>query len=333
MDKKVRLADIAQRLGISIVSVSKALSGQSGVSEETRAKVLDLAREMGYVPLRTKPENKQGVRSGNIGILVADRFFDDNTFYSDLYRHVLIGCTDHGFSALIEIVKPEAEQNCTIPSMIQGKKVDGLIFMGEIDRRYLDVMTHQGIPYILLDFYDENLDADSVTSDNVDGGYLLTNHLLETGRRDICFVGSILATSSIMDRFLGYTKALYRSGIPIRPEWILQDRDGNGQLIPLRLPAQMPQAFVCSCDAVAFNLVEQLQNMGCRVPDDVAVVGYDDYYYSQLSSPKLTTYRVNVAEMGRTAVNQLVRKLRGKHVSSGNTVINGRMVCRESTRG
>lgn len=333
MDKKVRMADLAQRLGISIVSVSKALSGQSGVSEETRAKVLDLAREMDYVPLRTKPENKQHIRSGNIGILVADRFFDDNTFYSDLYRHVLISCTDHGFSALIEIVKPEAEKNCVIPAMIQGKKVDGLIFMGEIDRTYLHTMTHQGLPYMLLDFYDENLDADSVTSDNVDGGCLLTNHLLETGCRDIAFVGSIRATSSIMDRFLGYTKALYRAGIPVRSEWILEDRDEAGQLLPVALPARMPQAFVCSCDAVAYNLVEQLHSMGCRIPEDISVVGYDDYYYAQLSSPKLTTYRVNVGEMGSTAVSQLVRKLRGKHVSSGNTVINGRKVCRESTKG
>ncbi len=331
MDKKVRMADIAQKLGLSVVSVSKALSGQSGVSEQTREKVLHLAQELDYTPLRTKPQDKQRTRSGNIGILVADCFFDENTFYSDLYRHVLHSCTDHGFSALIEIVKPEAEKNCIVPAMISGNKVDGLIFMGQIDHTYLRTMTKQGLPFMLLDFYDENLEADSVTGDNVNGGCLLTNHLLETGCRDIAFVGSIRATSSIMDRFLGYTKALYRAGIPVREEWILEDRDESGKLIPIALPAHMPQAFVCSCDAVAYALVEQLHGIGCRIPEDVSVVGYDDYYYALLSSPKLTTYRVDVGEMGRTAVRQLVRKLRGKHVSSGNTVINGKKVCREST--
>lgn len=333
MDKKVRMADIAEKLGISIVSVSKALSGQSGVSEETRQQVLALAKEMGYVPLRNKPESKPVVRSGNIGILVADRFFADSTFYSNLYRQVLMACKDHGFSALLEIVTQDAEKNNTLPALIQGNKVDGLIFMGEIGRGFLKKAVSTGLPYMLLDFYDEDLDADSVTSDNVAGGYRLTSHLIETGRREIGFSGSIHDTSSIMDRFLGYHKALLRAGIPLRLDWVLDDRDENGLLVPVKLPNRMPKAWLCSCDEAAYSLVQQLRSQGYRVPQDVTVVGYDDYHFAQICEPRLTTYRVNVEDMSKTVVNQLVRKLRGKHATNGNTVISGRLVCRESTKG
>ena len=332
MEKKIRMADIAEKLGISVVSVSKALSGKDGVSEEMRERILELAKEMGYVPLRSKPqkENKP-VESGNIGILVADRFFADSTFYSNLYRQLLMKCNDIGFSALLEIVSVEAERNCTLPAMVTGGKVDGIIFMGEISREYLKNVVQSGLPYMLLDFYDEALDADGVTSDNVTGGYSLAKHILESGRKEIGFVGSIHATSSIMDRFLGYTKAMLRAGEHVNMEWILEDRDFEGNFIPIQLPDRMPQAFICSCDEVAYNLVETLKKAGYRVPEDVAVAGYDDFQFAQICDPQLTTYRVNVEEMGMMVVKQMVYRIRGKHITRGNIVVKGDFVQRQST--
>ena len=238
MEKKVRMADIAQRLGISIVSVSKGLSGKDGVSEEMRGKIIAAAEEMGYVMPQPKKEEKTA--SGNIGILVADRFIADNAFYPALYRQVMVHSAESGYSAIMEIVSPEAEARCTMPAMIQGGKVDGIIFMGELRRSYLKAVIQSGLPYILLDFYDEELDADSVTSDNIAGGFRATNALLQAGYREIGFVGSILATSSIMDRYLGYTKALLRAGIPIQGQWRLEDRDVAGRFIPIQLPDTMP---------------------------------------------------------------------------------------------
>lgn len=331
MEKKIRMADIAKELGVSVVSVSKALSGQSGVSTQTRERILELAREWGYVPLRTKKPGSSGVVTGNIGILVADRFFSDSKFYSDLYRHVLMCCNEQGFSALLELVTPEAEKSCTIPAIVQSRKVDGLIFMGEIAPEYLETMTAMELPYMLLDFYREELEADSVTSDNIAGGYRLTTHILKTGRRDIGFVGSIHATSSIMDRYLGYAKALLQADIPIRPQWLLEDRDARGDLIPAVLPEHMPQAFLCSCDEVAYDLMEQLKRLGYRIPQDIAVAGYDDFTFAQIATPHLTTYRVDVAAMADMVVGQLARKIRGKHVTKGNMVVSGRFIPRGST--
>ena len=328
MEKKIRMADIAQKLGISIVSVSKGLAGKDGVSAEMREKILLTAAEMGYIPQQSPKKDKPA--SGNIGILVADRFVADNAFYPALYRQVMVSSAELGYSAIMEIVSPEAEDNGTVPAMIQGKKVDGIIFMGELKRSYLKAVMQFGLPYILLDFYDEALYADSVTSDNITGGVRVTNELLKKGYREIGFVGSILSTSSIMDRYLGYCKALLRAGIAIRDEWRIEDRDANGKFIPLVLPENLPRAFVCNCDEIAYNLVEQLKRRGLRVPEDVAVTGYDDYQFALICDPPLTTYHVNVEDMGRMAATRLLRKIKGKPFTGGNTVASGRLVKRKS---
>ena len=332
MEQKVRMADLAERLGISVVSVSKALSGKDGVSAEVREQVLKLAKELNYTPLRVRtPKEKKEIVSGNIGILVADRFFADNAFYSNMYRQIQKRCDAKGFSALLEIVSWEAELACSMPAVVRRKKVDGIIFMGEMNREYIKTVMGCGLPYMLLDFYDDELNADCVTSDNLAGSYLLTRHLIQSGKRKIGFVGSRHATSSIMDRFLGYTKAMVMENLKIEEQWLLEDRDEKGSYISLQLPEVLPEAFLCSCDEVAFQLVEQLKKRGYRIPEDVAVAGYDDYFMAQLCEPPLTTYRVNMEGMGSTVANQMVYRITGKHMVHGNLVGKGELIQRQPT--
>ena len=134
-----------------------------------------------------------------------------------------------------------------------------------------------------------------------------------------------------MDRYLGYVKAMLRAGLPIRDDWRLEDRDDQGKFMPFSLPHEMPDAFVCNCDAVAYNLVETLKRNGYRVPQDVAVTGYDDYRYSTLCSPQLTSYRVDLDGMAKTAVAQLRRKMAHKPAIAPTVIVPGGFVRREST--
>lgn len=329
MAKSVRMADIAKKLGISIVSVSKGLSGKEGVSDEMRAKIQATAKEMGYsLTLR----NDQGARrTANIGILVADRHFDDSAFYSSLYRAVVNCCGAIGYNCMMEIIMPQAEQTCTMPTLLTSRKVDALIFMGELRRRYISTVLQYSLPYMFLDFYDDAIAGDSVLSDNTSGGYQMTQHLIELGHTRIGFVGSILATSSIMDRYLGYCRALLSAGIEPRADWRLEDRGPDGRWVPLQLPREMPDAFVCNCDEVGFNLVERLKREGYRIPEDIAVTGYDDYRFSTICRPQLTSYRLDVNGMAHAVVSQLRRKLNGKSPLAPTTLVPGAFVRREST--
>lgn len=328
MGKPVRMADIAEKLGISVESVSKALAGKRGVSEEMRAKIVSLAKEMGYEGGRGAAEP---AKTGYIGVLVADRFFQSNTFYSNLYRALILKGGAHELTCLMEIISPEAERDGIVPALILGQKVEAVIFMGNFAAAYLQAVTKSGLPFIMLDFHVPGHSKNSVVSDNIDGGYSLTKRLLERGRREIGFVGSIQATPSIMDRYLGYQWALQEAGLTSRKEWLLEDRDEDGILAPVALPENLPHAFLCSCDEVAYHLIERLKSAGKRVPEDVAVCGYDDVLMPPIAQkPLLTTYRVNLDGMAAEAIRQLQMKLRREQEDTALTIVPGSLVIRES---
>ena len=330
MKKNVRMADIAEKLGTSTVTVSNALAGRPGVSDHLRQKILAMAREMGYTPrVHTEPGGKTG--AGVIAVLISGRFSLENTFYSQMYRSFSMACSQKGFSTTLTVLSEEEEREARLPKA--AGEADGLLMLGQMDTRLLGAAAGGEKPCLLLDFYGEELDLPCVLSDNQTGGYRLTQHLLQSGCRQIGFVGSILATTSIMDRYLGCCKALLSARISPRPEWLLPDRDENGNLIPLSLPEKLPQAFVCSCDEVAGTLIQSLRQRGLRVPRDIRIAGYDDYRFARLCTPPLTSYRVDIEGMAGRAASLLIRQIRGKPVAAGQTVVPGALVIRDSTGG
>lgn len=328
MKKRVRMADIAEKLGISVVTVSKALTGKSGVSEELRARVIALAQQMGYdgVKVWSKP-----LSDSNIGVLVSDRFFSKSTFYTNLYRALLLAGGKDLPICVLEIVTEKAERNAVLPNLVVGKKVDGIIFMGDLDEAYLQTVADTGVPCLLLDSYAANGHWNSVVSDNANGGYALTQHLLSIGRRKIGFIGNISSASCTMERYLGYQRALRTAGIVPREDWLLEMSGKAGALLAIDMPDTLPQAFVCGCDEDAYTLVEILQGKGLRIPEDVAVCGYGDIHLSSLSRPQITTYHVNIERMAALSLDLMARKLQGERIESFAHVIPGRLVIRESS--
>ncbi|MFT3951952.1 MAG: substrate-binding domain-containing protein, partial [Oscillospiraceae bacterium] len=108
------------------------------------------------------------------------------------------------------------------------------------------------------------IDADCIVTDSYYGMYRLTDYLIANGHRSIGFVGSVLSTQSIQDRYMGFLKAMTENMLPVNPEWVLPDRDENGTYIPIALPETLPTAFVCNCDEVAYNFMAELKS--CRNP-------------------------------------------------------------------
>lgn len=325
------MKDVAEAMGISIVSVSKALAGKKGVSEEMRERILEKANQLGYQQVK---RGKQPLaHQGNIGILVADHFFTECAFYANMYGMLLKKASEHAYVGILEIVSVEEAAACRPPRFMQGNQVSGIILLGELPLHYVEMVSDLGLPYILLDFYmDDVKGSDSVVSDGVFGAYQLTHHLIKQGHRDIGFVGSRLATSSIMDRYLGFHKALLQAGLPTRDEWVLEDRGEDGRFLEeFDLPENMPTAFVCNCDELAHQFMEMLKKKGYRIPEDISIVGFDDFRFATLCTPPLTTFRVNMEEMSEAAVGRLIRKILKKRYTDGRMVINGQVVYRAST--
>lgn len=329
MAKLVTMSDIAGELGVSIVSVSKALSGKDGVSETTRELILAKARELGYV-FSTSSKMANPDQKYVIGVLVAARFFDENTFYNKLYCDFLNECSIKGYSVMLEIVTSQNENEATLPKLIKDNLVDGVVFMGEMKKQYIQRVISQKIPYIFLDFFNDELVGDVVIGDNIHGGYAMAREIIESGKKKIGFVGSIRQTSSIMDRFLGMVKAINKLGGETRGDWVVEDRDEEGILTSLKLPDELPEGFVCSCDQVAYTLINQLQERGIRVPEDVAVTGYDDFRFSTIAKPALTTYQVDTKAMAHAAYVQMKGLLHRKKVTKDSIVVEGKMIVRDS---
>ncbi len=335
MSKAVRLSDIAARVGVSTVTVSKALSGQKGMSSEVRARILKTAEEMGYVKgaaRRSSAEKRTGFR---IGLLVAERYLGKYvTFYAHLQQLVAAEIAARECAMLLEGVSLESEMHTVVPDIIGDGLCDGVILIGKVATPYLKMLEQLAVPTVYLDFTEPVLDADAVISDSFYGSYLLTDYLFSLGHERIGFVGTLLATSSITDRYLGYLRAVMEHGRKAREDWILADRDpGTGvQDIDrhFTLPEEMPTAFVCNCDLSAAVLIRKLRANGYSVPEDISVVGYDNFLYPGFCDIGITTWDVDTREMAKRAVHNLLHKLRGENYRRGVVVVGGRLIVRDS---
>ena len=327
MSKSVKMADIAKQLNISIVSVSKALSGVTGVSDETRKKVLDLANELGYA--RPKEKISENYKK-TIVVIVAEKFFGDSSFYSNMYNSLLQGLSAKGYTTLLEIISSNNEKKALVPNILLTKSVSAIIYMGEINRVLINEIAKKDIPYFFLDFYDSNYNVISIVSDSCTGSYLLTKNLIDKGLTDITFVGRIDSTSSIMDRYLGYYKAMVLAGLQANVR-IIDDRDENGKFIEVQLPEKLPQALVCNCDEVAFRIVQRLRDRQISIPKEISIIGFDGSAISEISTPSITTYKVDIQAMTKIAVSTANRLANDKVVTAQRCVVAGNFIKRDSS--
>ena len=312
MAKAVRLADIGKKLNVSTVTVSKALSGQKGVSEELRAKIIQLADEMGYQKSESRKNTNEG-KSFTLGIIVADRYVSENqSFYWKLYQEIARQAVSRTCFAMLEVISSEVEKRRELPKVLLEKKADGLIIMGEFERGYAEFLAEDaGVPLISLDTTGRGKSSDCVVSNNLMGGYEMTNYLFSMGHSKIGFVGKRLMTTSIDDRYFGYLKSLMEHGVPWREDWVIDDRDS---------------------DLAASMMYQKLVREGYDVTGDISIVGFDNYLADQFAGIGLTTYEIDTKEMAKRVVHIILHKLLNARYSTGTFVIPGRFIERESVR-
>lgn len=332
---KVRLEDIAKKIGVSGVTVHNALYGNKGVSDEMRAKIKSVAEEMGYqINSGSKKNAKENTEFRTIGVLIAENYLAQyTTFYWKMYQELAVLATERRcFTSVEVLMKVDEKRTLKLPACVAENKVEGLIVLGEIDKNYIiNLKKMTEIPIIFLDFYDKDLANDAVVANNFHGMFLMTEFMFEQGIEELAFVGSVHETSSIMDRYCGFMKSMMKHGKGIRPEWIIEDRDKLGQM-GFELPKALPQGFVCSSDLAAVMVIEKLKERGYRVPEDISVVGFDNYLPQGLLDTKVTTYEVNTKTMVRVAIDKMLKRLKKSRSGYGFDVISGHMVVKNSVK-
>ncbi len=325
MKKAVTLIDIAKICNTSNVTVSKALADKSGVSEELREKIKQTAEEMGYVAKSGSTKKKN-----NIGVLIPVKFINPNgSFYWALYNALVQRLKREKLYCIMDNLEQGCEDNLILPHFVTDNKISALISLGQLSDSYAQLLAASVDNLVFLDYYIPGIKVDSIVSNGYNGGYKLASYLISMGHRKIGFIGSKFATSSIFDRYMGYMKALIEHGLEIRDDWVIDDRNQR-DFIEMTFPGEMPTAFVCNCDEAAYHAIRQLREKGYKVPEDISIVGYDNYLISDISEPSITTINVDAEYMADLAVQTLLARIENPESVCRMRFIEGDLVIKNS---
>ncbi|WP_152398217.1 LacI family DNA-binding transcriptional regulator [Paenibacillus cellulositrophicus] len=308
MKDKVTMQDIAEQLNISKNSVSQALSGKDGVSEDTRKLILETAHRMGYVYSQSRKRRSGELeQTGNIALIASDFAFSMKSFFGEIYLSIERETVRRGKNLLIQSVSKQSADKLALPSFLLNQSVDGILILSHITTDYINTITNMGKPTVLIDHHHPSIHADCILTNNRFSAYEAVRHLTELGHRKIGLLANTSFSPSYYERWEGYVLAMNDFGLEIHEPWVIKDAVENTDYILQKIKTlpQLPTAWFCVNDGLGFYLNSALQQSGYSVPEDVSVVSFDNGYLSQVSTPQITTMDVDLKLYGRKAVEQL----------------------------
>ena len=339
MSRRPTIQDVAKKAGMSLSTVSLVINDCGRVSEETRKKVLRIVAELGYHATRTA-RGLASQTSGNIGFILTENHFSQaEPFYTRIFLGTEFEARNHNFYVLLTTVKERFSERETIPRFVLERNVDGIIVAGKINEKLIQYIESAGLPAVLVDFQLKRKRMSAILIDNHTGGVLATNHLLELGHRKIAFIGGDLGHPSIGERFRAYKETLSEHGIPFDASMAsVREKDtrmDDGYRAAEKLLSRTPRvsAVFAANDAMAIGCLRYAKQKGLRIPEDLAIVGFDDIELASHVEPRLTTIRVPKEEMGKMAVQHLVEIIQSKTKAIVTAHVPVDLVVRESTGG
>ncbi len=308
------IIDVARDCGYSKATVSRAFASPETVSERARERIYASAKKLNYAPNAIARAMVRR-RTENIAFIIHEKQYPAilNPFYSPILEAVMQEGTRRGYSLFIA-----ARQDMRLSNgdVYIKKQMDGVIFAGEADRRIIEEYRSQNIPVVLLNNRLELEGLPCVMADHFHGAVAATTHLYERGHRRIGLLAGRFSQQVTDARFNGYFSVLCQYGLPLERPFVVDldpelDEAERVMTRLLQLPDH-PTAFFCTNDTIAAGAVKAALRLGLRVPEDIAVVGFDDSSLSRVVEPELTTVRIDAERMGRLAANTLFDLIDGR---------------------
>jgi LacI family transcriptional regulator len=329
----VTMKDIAVRAGVSVVTVSRAFNDKPDISRETRELILQIARELDYTP-DGLAKSLVTRKTRTIGILIPNNI---DSFYAEVVQGIGDECLERGYSIILCNTHDSAEKELEYIRLLREKRVEGmLIYPVQEDERYIEELKNCPIPFVFLNRHTDALKCDYVINDNVYGAYSAVNHLIQRGHRRITYICAKPTASSGKERIAGCKMAVTENGLPSNAlsvvtcdETIESCYNIIKELISKDI--NLGAIFVWD-DRLAIGVIKAIFEVGMRIPQDIAVVGYDDIESSEYLFPSLTTIRQPTYQIGETAAHILVDKLEAEGVIEiKEIVLKPELVIRETT--
>lgn len=332
----VSVRDVAARASVSVGTVSNVLNRPDKVAPATVERVLAAIQELGFVRNDAARQLRAG-RSRSIGLVVLDV---RNPFFTDIARGAEDRAARDGMTVLLGNSDENAEREGSYLDLFEEQRVHGVLISPLADDLpRLERLRSRGTPVVLVDRQVGDRSFSSVAVDDVVGGELAVRHLLDTGRRRIAFVGGPHSIRQVADRLEGARRAVAGTGaslevIETSALTVLQGR-AAGDAVHARPPAERPDAIFAANDLLAMGVLQALMMLGdVRVPDDVALIGYDDIDFASAAVVPLSSIRQPASLIGHTAVDLLLDEAgRGPGFEPRQVVFQPELVVRESTGG
>jgi LacI family transcriptional regulator len=323
--KEVTIYDIATALNISIATVSRALKNDPVVNKKTKKKVFDLAAQMGY---RTNlfARNLRSQQTKTIGIIVHEL---NSNFITSVLAGVEKVTTEAGYDLIIAHSSESFSKEIANAKNLFEKRVDGLIASLSFDTKNLDhfkPFKDKGVPVIFFDRVEQEGNNTVVVIDNLKCGYQATQHLIDQGCKKIVHITSSLKRNVYSQRFRGYKEALAANEIPFDESLViindLSERAGIESTAQILKMNPLPDGLFITNDFVAAVCMRTLKENGIKIPEDIAVVGFNNDAISKLIEPTLTTINYPGIDVGEIAARNLINHLKGiGNIQNTNTII------------
>lgn len=332
----VTIYDVAKKAGVGIGTVSRVINKSPQTTEQTKAKVLQAIQELNYQP-HVVAQSLARRKTQTIGCIIP--FFTTGYFYIELLRGIQKKLTECKYDLMLYSVDTANKKETFLQRCLKERRVDGILWVSlDIPDEYAEKFVQSNLPVVLLDSYHPLLD--SITVDNLEGAYLATKHLISLSYQKIAMIDAQLKSFPARLRLEGYKNALTEYGYSFEERHFVacdfaNEADGFNKEAGytamqrlLALGTERPQAIFVSSDIQAIGAMDAIKQQGLRIPEDVAVVGFDDIELSRYIG--LTTMRQPILEMGELASEKLIQKISGEPATQFNYCFHTELVVRES---
>ena len=347
MKQKVTIQDIADALGISRNTVSKAINNSEGLADATREKILQKAVEMGYkqfsyvssISELTKFSGQdsseiQPLYKGEIA-LFSTIYINPSHFGSLMLDRLQRELIHLGFTLNTHRVEPENIMNKTLPITFIKERVSGIICLEMFDWDYDEMLCGLGIPTLFVDGPCKNngktLPSDQLLMDNTSGITQLAAEMIACGKKRIGFIGNYEHCESFFERYMAFRGIMLLKGIPVNEKWIIKENHEEFIFPYLENMKELPDLFICANDFVASDVIHVLRRLDKTVPEDVMIAGFDDSPESRLLKPMLTTVHIHTQIMAYSAAQLLIQRIEEPSLDFRTVYTETELILRDST--
>lgn len=326
------IQQVAKYAGVSVATVSRVLNGQDKVAVKTKLKVEEAIQHLNYEPSMLG-RNLRNSESRIVLILIPTI---SNPFYFEIIKGIENMALSQNYNILLCETDSSPEKEDIYFDLVRKKMADGIISMDPaVNVETLKTLSEK-YAIIQCSEYGGGIDIPYVTIDSEEASYRAVKHLIQMGHRRIALMNSDEKFLYARERRMGYQRALEEHGIPLNKEYIFYTKElgfeqGQQAMKKILQLKERPSAVFAVSDLLAIGALKEINAAGLRVPEDVAVVGFDKIDFSNMTNPTLTTVAQPMYKMGTIAATMLIDKIQGRHVDS--VVLEHELVIRESTSG